>query len=210
MAESSGMSGMGAWALPIMTVLGGAFDYASKTSAAKSLTQSAQRTQQGAYFQASQLDQQAGQQEAASQIAAGEVGRKAGYDLSRIQAMAAYQGGATNDPTVLILKARLMADAAYNEAMKLQHGAEAARGLRMQGAAARYMGDTTVLDAQAAKGSARSAAGASLLKTGAGLLGNMFGGGSKSMAEKYNAPYEVTGIGHSQNFEYVPDALPQE
>ncbi len=189
MADNSGMGG--SWVMPLMTVFSGALDYASKSAGAKAMVQAATRKQEGANFQAAQLEQQAVQQEAASQIGASEEARKARYLQSRAIAIAAMQGGSTTDPTVLGLRARLAADAAYNEAMKLQQGAEAARGLRMQASSARYMGDLAVADAKDAQGAARLAAGAGMVKTGSALYAMSpktlaSDSGGKTMFQKYN------------------------
>ena len=184
--------GMGSpWVMPVMTVLSGALDYASKNSASRAMMQAAQRKQAGANFQAAQLEQQAGQQEAVSQVGASEIERQQKYAQSRITALAAFQGGSSTDPTILNLKSRMAADAAYNEAMKMQQGSAVAQGMRGQAAAARYMGEMTMADARDAKGSADMAANMSLLKTGASIYASSpktlaSSGGGATLYDKYN------------------------
>ena len=176
MAETT-IGGMGSFALPIMTVLSGALDFASKSASVKAMVQTAQRKQQGAYYSAAQLDQNAGQQEPVGQRGMAEVERQSAVSQSRLMAMAAMNGGGTSDPTILSIRSRMMADAGYRAAQALYQGNEAARGMREQAKAQRYMGDMTVSDANNAKGAGEFAAGASLLKTGVTAL---------SMKDRYN------------------------
>ena len=186
MAEST-MGGMGSFALPIMTVLAGAFDFASKSSSVKAMVQQAERKRQGAYHSAAQLEQNAGQQKAAGIMGAVEVQRQSDVKQSRLMALAAMQGGGTSDPTILSIRARMMADAGYLKAKEIYAGEEAARGMREQAKTTRYMGDLGVADAQSAKGAGQFAAATSLLKTGIQGL---------SMAERYNSEstYEMPDV----------------
>lgn len=178
----AGMEGMGAFALPQMTVLSGLLDYASKSSATRAMVLSAQRKKLGADYAAAQLDVNAGQQEAASQVGATEQQRQGELGLSRIQALAAMQGGSTNDPTVVGIRGRMMAEAAYRSSLELYKGAEAARGMRAQAEATRYMGNATMADANAAKFAGDLAATSSVIKTGTMLAAQ----NPQSLGGKYN------------------------
>ena len=150
----------------LLTVLGGAFDYASKTGVGQAMVQSAARKKAGADFAAAQLEQNAGQQEAASQRAAQDVSLQNQIGQSRLIALAAAQGGATTDPTVMLLRSRMAAEGAYRASQALYQGSEAARGMRAQAAAQRYQGEMGVEDAASANRAAQISGLASLVKTG--------------------------------------------
>lgn len=167
--------------IPLMTVLTGAMDYAAKGAAANGMMAAAQRKQMGANFSADQLEVNAGQQVAASQRAAAEKTRMGELGLSRIQALAAVQGGATTDPTVMRIKASIMAEGAYRAAQETYQGAEAARGMKAQAIAQRYMGESTVADAAQAKKTSRLSQAAGVFKTGAMLYQQS----GPSMGDKY-------------------------
>ena len=170
--------------LPIITVLQAGMGYAATNSAANAQVAAAKRNQLGANFAADQLEVNAGQQVAAGQRGAAEKTRLAGLGLSRVQALAAAQGGATTDPTVMRIKAQIMAEGAFRAAQETYQGAEAARGMEAQAAAKRYMGDAAVADAEAAKKTSRLTQAAQVFKTGA----MMYQQAGPSMGEKYNAP----------------------
>jgi len=171
--------GLGALALPIMTVLGGALDYGSKTAAGQAMIQQAQRKKAGADLSATALETNAGQQVAASSYAAADASRIADLQQSRMLAVLATQGGATSDPTLLGIRARMMSEQAYKMQAAIYQGAEAARGMKLQAEAQRYMGEATMEDANAAKQSADIAGVASLVKTGSNLM-------MQSMYSKFN------------------------
>ncbi|MBU1456969.1 MAG: hypothetical protein KKD01_19820 [Proteobacteria bacterium] len=167
--------------IPMMTVLSGAMDYAAKGAAAQGMMAAAQRKQLGANFAADQMDVNAGQQIASSQRAAQEKMRMGELGLSRVQALAATQGGATTDPTVMRIKAAIMAEGAYRAAQETYQGAEAARGLKAQADATRYMGDATMADAKQAQKTSRLSQAAGVFKTGTMLYQQA----GQSMGEKY-------------------------
>lgn len=172
---------LGAFTLPVMTVLGGALDYGSKIAAGNAAVQSAQRKQVGANFAADQLEVNAGQQEAAASYQVYDLNRKNEIGLSRVRALVAMQGGGSNDPSILGIQARINAEAGYREAMALYEGQESARGMRNQAAATRYMGDMEVADAKESKKYSNIAAIGSLVNTGAKM----------TMFAKYNSPLGI-------------------
>ena len=171
----------------MMTVAQGAMSYAAQNASGNAMLLAAQRKKAGADYAANQMEVNAGQQEAASQRGAAEAQRQGQLGLSRIQALAAFQGGSTTDPTVMNIKAKLNAEAGYRAALQLYQGDEAARSLRANAAATRYMGNAAMADASSAKGASDLAAGASLLKTGSMLWAQ--GGGT--MFSKYNKGIET-------------------
>ena len=173
---------MGAYALPIMTVLGGALDYGSKIAAGRAGVQAAQRKQIGADYAADQLEVNAGQQEAAASYQVYDIAKKEQLGLSRVRALVAMQGGGSQDPSILGIQARINAEAGYREAMAIYQGQEAARGMRNQAVATRYMGDMEMADAKDNKKYSNLMAAGSLAGTGANLAG------MSTMYAKYNTP----------------------
>ena len=162
------------YAIPLMTMVSGALEYAKNTGAGNAMVQAAARKQQGSQIAAGQLRINAGQQEAASQQGAQDIARQGELGQSRILALAASQGADTRDPTIMGLRARLMSEQAYRMQTAIYQGNEAARGMRMQADAQEIMGEAAVSDAAAAKKGADFAATAGLFKTAA------------SMYDKYN------------------------
>jgi hypothetical protein len=187
---------MSSMILPLMTVFTGAMDYAAKGSAADAVSLGAARRKQGADFSADQLDVNAGQQIAASQRTAADKTRLSDLGLSRVQALAASQGGSTTDPTVMGIKAQIMAEGAYRAAMDVYQGSEAARGMRGEAAAQRFMGDRAVADAADAKRSSQISQYAGMAKTGTSIFGQMASAGglmsksAPSMGQKYNTGFD--------------------
>lgn len=180
--------------LPLLTVFTGAMDYASKGAAADAVSLGAARRKQGADFSAGQLDVNAGQQIAAAQRSAADKTRTGELGLSRVQALAASQGGASTDPTVMSIKAQIMAEGAYRAAMDVYQGAEAARGMHGEAISQRYMGEIAMADAADAKRASKISQGAGIAKTGANIFGQMassagglFAKAAPSMGQKYNS-----------------------
>ena len=174
----------------IMTVAQGVMEYQAKGSAANAMVRQAQLKQQGFNFEADQQDKNAGQQEAASQRTAAEKERIGGLGLSRVQYLAAAQGGGI-DATVMRLQADILARTGYETALALYQGQEAAEGMRFDAETKRWMGKATVRDAQAGKKASRFSQVAGLAKTGAKVYEqtSLFGQETKtapSMAQKYN------------------------
>lgn len=92
-------------------------------------------------FRARQLEQNAGQEIAASTVAAQEEQRKSALIASRAIAVAAASGGGGSvDPTVLRILQGINAEGDLASATQLYNGQETARGLRTEANAARYEG----------------------------------------------------------------------
>lgn len=96
--------------------------------------------QKSANFQAQQLEQQAGQERAASQRVAIEERRRANIAMSNAQASAAASGGGATDETVLNITGGLAAQGEYNALSALFEGEEKARGLQLQATSTRMEG----------------------------------------------------------------------
>lgn len=137
----------------------------------------AQKTE--ADYEATQLEQNAGQATAAAQRQAMEERRRAALQVSRGVAVAAAGGGATSDPTVQKLLADISGEGAYRASVDLYQGEEKARQLRMGAAAKRYEGDVALRGGED-KQTAYTYGGLGALATGAaGLYGKYGMGGPK-------------------------------
>lgn len=93
-----------------------------------------------ANFQASQMEQQAGQERASAQRQAIAQREKAAYAGSRIQALAAAGGGGALDPTIENLRANVAGRGEFDALSALFTGEERARGLETGASARRYEG----------------------------------------------------------------------
>lgn len=91
-------------------------------------------------YRARQLERNAGQEVAASTMAAQEEQRKSALITSRAIAVAAASGGNTLDPTVLRILQGISAEGELASATQLYNGQERARGLKEQATADRYEG----------------------------------------------------------------------
>ncbi len=147
MAEDS-LSDFLAPALQIgSTVLGGTSQVA-KGIAQKNI---AKRRQQELEFEATQLDQDAGQSEAVAQRKAEDIQRQTTLINSAALAKAAASGAGASDPTVLKIMARTAQEGDYRRQVALYEGEEQARMDRQRAAAQRFEGATGVQDADQAR-----------------------------------------------------------
>lgn len=91
-------------------------------------------------YRARQLERNAGQEIAASTMAAREEQRQSALIASRAIAVAAASGGGVVDPTVLRILQGIDAEGALASATRLYNGQEAARGMIEDANASRYEG----------------------------------------------------------------------
>lgn len=151
-------------------------------SAASGARTAGARQQQAADFEASQLDQQAGQSVAASQRAAMDEERRARLLASRGIAVAAAGGGAVTDPTISKLLADISGEGAYRASVALYQGEERARQQRLAANVRRYEGDVA-LEGGGQRADAFTYAGLGNLATGGASLWAKYGmGGPKKNA----------------------------
>lgn len=127
-------------------------------------------------FQAQQLETEAGQSKAVSQVQAADVARQNALVQSSILARAAASGAGASDPSVLSVMARTGAESAYRQAVALYEGEAQSRMDLTRASAARFEGQTNVSDAASARRQANIGAGATVLAGGAKSL---------SMYDKY-------------------------
>lgn len=101
----------------------------------------AKKKRAAAEFEAAQLEQQAGQAEAASQRTSFEEGRKSTLVQSRALALAAASGAGASDPTTIKIISGIASEGAYRQNVALYEGEEKARQLRLGAMADRISGD---------------------------------------------------------------------
>ncbi len=111
--------------------------------------ESAKQMRESSDFQATQLRQNAGQEVAAAQRAAFDIGRQEEYIASRALAVAASSGAGASDPTVINLIARTAGESAYRRSVALYQGKEAERTLNTQADTVAYNGENAARNAVA-------------------------------------------------------------
>lgn len=89
-----------------------------------------------------QLNQQAGQDRAASQVEATQIRRSARYAQSRALALAAASGAGASDPTVVNIIGGIAGEGEFQALSSLYTGEESARGKEFAGSIARKEGRT--------------------------------------------------------------------
>lgn len=140
------------------------------------------QAQQAAEYQAAQLRQNAGQQQASAQRQAFDVDRQSKYVASSALATAAASGAGASDPTVVNLIARNAGEFAYRKAVALYGGEDKARLLNAQADAKDYEGKNTLANSALVAGSQFFKAGTTLMKgqgRGESLFLRFRGGGPK-------------------------------
>lgn len=164
------MAAAAAWAVPaVLTIAGTALS-------AKGARQQGKADRAAAEFQADQLDQQAGQEQAAAQRVAADQARITKYAESRALAVAAASGAGASGRTVSGVISKIAQEGAYRSALALYQGDSEARQMRVRAQAAR---ETGVRQDEAYS----SKAYASVLTGGSSLFGKYgknipsFGGG---------------------------------
>lgn len=101
----------------------------------------ARRKRAAAQFEAAQLVQQAGQEQAASQRVSFEEGRTSKLVQSRALALAAASGASASDPTVIKIISGIASEGAYRQNVALYQGEEKARQLKLAAQADILSGD---------------------------------------------------------------------
>lgn len=124
-------------------------------SAAGTLMQG-QAAKDAADSEAAQLEQNAGQERAISQLDASTQRRSARYAQSRAQAVAAASGAGASDPTVVDVISNIEGEGEFQALSSLYTGEERARGMEFGGKVRRREG-------QAAKTASYLKAGSTLL-----------------------------------------------
>lgn len=198
MAELDTLDSLAFWGEAGGTVLG-AFGSVLQSRAAHSAGadayQAGKATLEAAEFEAGQLDTAANQAVGAGQRAAAEERRKGRLIQSRILALAAAGGGAS-DPTVMNLMADAAGEAEYRALLAGYEAGEIARVRRMESSARRYEGRVALQQGLSERQTFRTRASSTLLsgltKTakGASSLYTKYGMGStQSQAPKFDVDW---------------------
>lgn len=183
------------WFIPVALSVLSMMQTAQGASQAKDAAEREGATRKvAAEFEASQLEQRAGQTIAASQRSMQDVQRMGKLAESRALALSAASGGGASSPTVVNLIGNLAKEGAYRGAVELYKGEENARQLRLQAAGRRFEGEAG-MDLGLSKGRAFETQGqASILSQAGGLFGKYGGGGPKSTPAGSNSSLN-TGAG---------------
>ncbi len=131
-----------------------------------------QRTNQADQFQAAQLVQNAGQEQAAGEVAAENQNLATSYIVSQALARAAASGGGASDPTVINNIARIQGAGANRANVARYQGDTQARAMLMQADAKRMEGETAASDGTFAKNQSQLAGFSTVLS---GAAKTMFG-----------------------------------
>ncbi len=168
--DMSSFGGFGSYIAPAMSMIGAMTSKAGYSGAADAARVAGERKAALDQFQAEQLRVNAGQQIAAAQRTAQDVNLTTELIASHAKAVAAASGAGATDPTVVRLIAFQAGQGAYKANMALYNGEEAARGMRMQGAAYDYQAE---LDRAAGEDKAKAydtAGDSSLFSAGSSLF----------------------------------------
>jgi hypothetical protein len=120
--------------------LGTAAQVVGYQQAADSARTTGHRKNVASQFEAEQLEQQAGQNIAASQRDMQDERRKSNLLASRALALAGASGAGASDPTVLKIISGLKGEGSLRAATALYKGEESARRIRMGASGKRYEG----------------------------------------------------------------------
>jgi hypothetical protein len=145
------------------SVVMGAMQAKSQREQADAAAQEGAAVKTAAYYEADQLDQQAGQERAAAQRQAMDSRRQERIIQSNLQAAAAASGGGATDPTIGRLSSDIAVEGQYRALSDLFRGEERARGLENQANARRYEGDIGYTAGRVRQRAGRNAAQASII-----------------------------------------------
>lgn len=178
---------MGPAGLAIMAV-GTLMQYAGTMQQAKAADREGLNAVNMANYRAQQMEQNAGQAQAASQKEAAEERRKAALLASRGLAVAGASGGGVSDPTVLGLIADIEGEGAFRSAMQIYQGEDRAREFKQGALSARAEGDAAYASAKAKSRALKTSAFANAAMNVGGMYMKYGGGGVKP--EQAPAPVE--------------------
>lgn len=146
---------------------------------------------QASFSQAKQLNQQAGQERAASQRMALQNRREADVAASRATAFAAASGGSATDPTVTKIVSDIAGQGEFNALTSLYNGEERARGME-------YGAKVKIAEGSNAKKASQTKALGTILSTASSLYGRFGNGGpppiegSSQLYGPSNLPWQNT------------------
>jgi hypothetical protein len=148
-----------------------------------------------AQWQAAQLRRNAGQDVAASQRDAYQIGLEGQYITSRAIANAAGSGGAATDPSVVGVISRIAGQSAYQQASALYGGTARAQALELQAEGAEQTGQLARARGKSTQTAANFGALATTMRGGASLY-EKYGLPAKKSAG-LGAPSDQSAMGDS-------------
>lgn len=147
----------------IMGGFGTGMQAAGQLQSGKAAANTGLAQQKASEFEAQQLEQNAGQAQAASQRSAIEELRKSMLLQSRAIAVAAASGGGALDPTVMALVGNLSKEGQLAAETQIYGGDERARAMRNQAKASRYEGAQRAEAGRVAERASKVSAGSTIL-----------------------------------------------
>lgn len=160
-----------------MSIIGGANQAAAQRAQGQLAYQEALQRAQMANVQAQQLEQNAGQAEAASQRQAIEARRQGTIAAGRLRAVMGASGAGIDDNLI----ASALGQGNYNADTALSGGTEKARGMRNEAALTRWSGQAGVQQGAFTQAADNSAADATMVgtiaKAGIRTFADLYGGG---------------------------------
>lgn len=163
---------------------------ASQASAAS--REMGMRRQVLAGFEAAQLEQQAGQEVAASQRVALDRKREGDLVASRVLALAAAGGGGVSDPTIVHLMGKIASEQQYRQSMALYEGEDKSRVLRLKAAARRYEGESAARAGELEAKATETSSIAGMFSGGGSMLSKYGGGGPGLVQEQVPGQFSTT------------------
>ena len=180
--SGAGSAGGGSYVAPTMMVLGSVLSAAGKVNQGSAYAQQGQALQTQQNYEATLLQQQAGQDRAVAQQRQEGQLINMNLALSKARALSSYAGGTSTDPTVVNqVLGPLRAQGEYNAMNELYTGEEKARGEENQATLDRYMGAQYLTRGQSLQKASNISAASGLLSQGATLYskyGDLFNGKS--------------------------------
>lgn len=147
----------------IMGGFGTGMQAAGQLQSGKAAANTGLAQQKASEFEAQQLEQNAGQAQAANQRSAIEELRKSMLLQSRAIAVAAASGGGALDPTVMALVGNLSKEGQLAAETQIYGGDERARAMRNQAKASRYEGAQRAEAGRVAERASKVSAGSTIL-----------------------------------------------
>jgi len=165
--ETMGGFKQGPLVVPLASI-GAGINFIGSMQQVAAVKAAGQAQQQNAYYQAKQMEVNAGQERASAQRGMIEANRKRDLALSRATAINAAGGGSGFD--ILNILTGLKSEGDYEASAQMYQGEDAARGLESQAAATRYEGDVAYKSAKVQSKGMKMAAVANLAKSAGGTL----------------------------------------
>jgi hypothetical protein len=159
---------------------------AAATASAAGSIMSGKAAESAGRFEAAQMNQQAGQERAASQRVAIEQRRRANLAISKSRAISAGSGAGASDPSVLNIEGNLAGEGEYNALSAIYQGEEAGRGYETGATAKRFEG-------QQKRQASMIGAGSTIMGAGVSLLDKYGQGGYKATPADYTRTGAVPG-----------------